>query len=1306
MTFDVSGHIDGTLLPTGADDTAWHKRDGLVKLWIYGTLAQPLFRSSFKTGGSARDVWLRVENQFRDNKEARAIRLDNELRTMEIGDMTVRQYCQKLKSVADLLTNVDAAVNERTLVMYLLNGLNEKFDNIINVIKHKEPFPSFDSAKSMLEMEESRIKKVTRSSAAHNDNSSSSTALTVAASPQNRSDSNRSRFGNNRGKGGRGNNRGRGGRNNGFNNRSTWGSQWGSQPFWPSPPPYWPQYPPWSQPSHGRFPQSSPQQPQANFVEFAQPIQSYVTESLNDPAASEWFMDSGATAHLTPYAGILKSNLNHNTSQSVIVGNGSSIPITSTGQTTILSKTKPLLLNNVLVAPNIVKNLISVRQFTKDNWCSVDFDPFGFTVKDLPSRKVLLRCESSGDLYSLPATFNKTPSSSPTALLASTPELWHKRLGHAQNSSLRSVFNSNPSLCNKGPAPISCEPCILGKSIKQPFFTSHTKVHKPFEIVHSDLWTSPLPSMSGIRYYVLFLDHYSQYLWVYPLRRKSEVFSKFLHFTAYIANQFQSKIQSFQCDNGGEYNNAQFQNHFATHGINVRFSCPHTSQQNGKSERMIRTINNAVRTLLFQARLSPCYWVEALHAAVHVLNITPSKAIQNQIPFTLLFQKKPKYDHLRVFGCLCFPNLNHSNLPKLSARSTPCLFLGYPSQHRGYRCMDLKSKKIIISRHVIFDENKFPAAEPISPPETYSFLEESDDTSPLFRSILQAPLITTPPQIVTALPPATSRPVPPPRHTMTTRSKAGITKPKQILSLLTRTKSPLPKSHLQALSDPNWNPAMTDEYGAMLKTKTWDLVPRPPNVNIVRSMWLFKHKYDADGVLNRHKARLVANGKSQEEGIDYTETFSPVVKPATIRTVLNVGVALEWPIHQLDVKNAFLQGDLQETVYMHQPPGFVDKSKSSYVCKLNKAIYGLKQAPRAWNAKFSNYLKLMGFVQSRADSSLFIFKRGRDCAYLLLYVDDILLTASSTLLLQKIISKLKTEFPMTDMGKLHHFLGIKADFNAKGLFLSQSVYTQDIITRAGMEDCKPLATPVDLQSKLSVDAGEPIDNPTYYRSLAGALQYLTFTRPDISYAVHQICLYMHQPRVPHLNALKRIIRYLQGTLHYGIQMTKGCLDSLTAYSDADWAGCPDTRRSTSGYCVFLGPNLISWSAKRQPTPSRSSSEAEYKGVANTVAELTWIRNLLLEIHRPISNASIVYCDNISSVYLSTNPVKHQRTKHIELDIHFVRDKVAIGEVKVLHVPTSLQYADIFTKGLPSSLHREFRSSLTVRTSDDATAGGY
>lgn len=525
-------------------------------------------------------------------------------------------------------------------------------------------------------------------------------------------------------------------------------------------------------------------------------------------------------------------------------------------------------------------------------------------------------------------------------------------------------------------------------------------------------------------------------------------------------------------------------------------------------------------------------------------------------------------------------------------------------------------------------------------------------------------------------------------HKMQTRSKAGIIKPKKQFSLLS-TVSKLPSSYLKALLDPNWTPAMDDEIDAFDKTRTWDLVPRPPNANVVTSMWLYKHKLDAAGKPKRHKARLVANGKSQEEGIDYNETFAPVVKPATIRTVLNVSLAHDWPIHQLDVKNAFLHGVLDETIYMKQPPGYISKEFPNHVCKLNKAIYGLKQAPRAWNSRFATFITNLGFTCSKSDASLFVFNKNGRRAYLLLYVDDIILTASTTVFLQQIVTKLQTEFPMSDSGKLHYFLGVKADFVNGGIFLSQQSYAKDIIQRAGMKECKPIATPVDLQSKLKAEEGERIPDPTQYRRLAGALQYLTFTRPDIAYAVHQICLYMHDPRVPHLQALKRIIRYIQGTSSYGQQLTKGSIKDLVAYTDADWAGCPDTRRSTSGYCVYLGPNLVSWSSKRQPTVSRSSAEAEYKGVANAVSELTWIRNLLLELGHPISKASVVYCDNISSVYLSQNPVRHQRTKHIEIDIHFVREKVAKGEVKVLFVPSSLQFADVFTKGLLAALFNDF-----------------
>jgi hypothetical protein len=293
---------------------------------------------------------------------------------------------------------------------------------------------------------------------------------------------------------------------------------------------------------------------------------------------------------------------------------------------------------------------------------------------------------------------------------------------------------------------------------------------------------------------------------------------------------------------------------------------------------------------------------------------------------------------------------------------------------------------------------------------------------------------------------------------------------------------------------------------------------------------------------------------------------------------------------------------------------------------------------------------------------------------------------------------------MKDLGSLHHFLGITVEYRPDGLFFHQRTYTLDILKRAVMADCKPCTTPVNLQAKLVGDSRPPVEDASQFRSIAGALQYLTFTRPDIAYAVQQICLHMHDPREPHLTAMKRILRYLQGTSDYGLLRHSSSSD-LVVYTDADWAGCPNTRRSTSGYAVFLGDNLVSWSAKRQTVVSRSSTEAKYRAIANGVAEATWLRQLLHELQTPPSRCTLVYRDNISAVYLSTNPVQHQRTKHVEIDLHFVREKVAIGQVRVHHVPMTSQFGDIFTKGLPSSVFNEFRSSLNICRGLVVTAGG-
>ncbi|GKB09676.1 ribonuclease H-like domain-containing protein [Tanacetum coccineum] len=542
---------------------------------------------------------------------------------------------------------------------------------------------------------------------------------------------------------------------------------------------------------------------------------------------------------------------------------------------------------------------------------------------------------------------------------------------------------------------------------------------------------------------------------------------------------------------------------------------------------------------------------------------------------------------------------------------------------------------------------------------------------------------------------------------MVTRYRVGTNRPTQRYTLNVSTISPIPKSYSNAFRDPNWYRAMLDEYNALIKNNTWVLVPRPPDANIVRSLWLFRHKHNADGSLNRYKARLVANGSTQIVGIDVDETFSPVVKPATIRTVLSLAISRHWPVHQLDVKNAFLHGSLSETVYMHQPPGFRDPRHPDHVCLLQRSLYGLKQAPRAWFQRFAAYAARVGFLHSRCDSSLFIYRQGSDTAYLLLYVDDIVLTASSTALLQRIIASLHAEFSMTDLGPLNYFLGVSVTRNTSGMFLSQQKYATEVLERAGMLTCNPCRTPVDTDSKLAA-AGDPVSDPTLYRRLAGALQYLTFTRPDISYAVQQVCLFMHDPREPHFSALKRILWYVRGTLTSGLQLYSSTTSSLVAYSDADWAGCPTTRRFTSGYCVFLGNNFLSWSSKRQFTLSRSSAEAEYRGVANAVAETCWLHNLLRELHTPLSTATIVYCDNVGAVYLFSNPVQHQRTKHIEIDIHFIHDLVTTGQL-VTHTCYSFHFSLLvcgyFTNGLHTALFdEEFCCSLSVCSLPLRTAG--
>ncbi|GJW57947.1 uncharacterized mitochondrial protein-like protein [Tanacetum coccineum] len=379
---------------------------------------------------------------------------------------------------------------------------------------------------------------------------------------------------------------------------------------------------------------------------------------------------------------------------------------------------------------------------------------------------------------------------------------------------------------------------------------------------------------------------------------------------------------------------------------------------------------------------------------------------------------------------------------------------------------------------------------------------------------------------------------------------------------------------------------------------------------------------------------------------------------------------------------------------MEQPPGFIDPQFPNHVCKLSKALYGLKQAPRAWFHRLSSFLLAHGFVCSRADTSLFVFTKDSCIMYLLVYVDDLILTGNNESLLTSFTTRLNQEFAIKDLGDLSYFLGLEVSYTNDGLFLSQAKYATDVLTRAALLDSKPVSTPL-AANEVFVTGGSLFANPTLYRSLVGALQYLTITRPDLSYAVNQASQFLHAPTDAHFQSVKRILRYVKGTITYGLIFRRPHSNSILGYSDADWARCIETRRSTYGYSIFLGGNLVSWSAKKQPTVSRSSCESEYRAMANTAAEIIWITHLLRELHALPPDRPTLLCDNKSALFMSQNPVSHKRAKHIDLDYHFVRELVASGKLYTKFIPTKLQVADIFTKSLPRPQIEYFRSLLRL-----------
>lgn len=489
-----------------------------------------------------------------------------------------------------------------------------------------------------------------------------------------------------------------------------------------------------------------------------------------------------------------------------------------------------------------------------------------------------------------------------------------------------------------------------------------------------------------------------------------------------------------------------------------------------------------------------------------------------------------------------------------------------------------------------------------------------------------------------------------------------------------------PKEIEEALGDADWVIAMQEELNQFERQKVWKLVPRPKNKSVIGARWVFRNKMDENGLVTRNKARLVAKGYSQREGIDYDETYAPVARLEAVRMFLAFAAHKNFKVFQMDVKSAFLNGELEEEVYLEQPPGFIDPELVDFVYLLFKSVYGLRQSPRCWYETLSVFLIESGFTRGVIDKTLFYKNVKNDLILVQVYVDDIIFGSSNERLCEKFAKLMQDKYEMSMMGELSFFLGLQISQRKDGIFICQSKYVRDLLKKYNLEDASAAKTPMATATKLDEDkTGKPVDI-TSYRGMIGSLLYLTASRPDIMFATCLCARFQADPRESHLITVKRIFRYLKGTPNLGIWYPRDTGFNLIGYTDSDYAGCRIDRKSTSGACQFLGRRLVSWQSKKQHTVSTSTAEAEYIAAGSCVAQILWMRNQLKDYgmeHKKIP----IMCDNTSAIAITNNPVDHSRTKHIDIRYHFIREHVEEGTVELHFVPTMQQIADIFTKPL-------------------------
>lgn len=1232
------------------------KRDIKAKTKII-LLVDPINYVHIQEESTAKGVWDKLAAAFDDSGLTRRVGLLRDLcNTSLSGCTSIEEYVSKIMSTAHKLRNIGFKVDDEWLGTLLLSGLPESYQPMIIAIESSGTKITADSVKAKL-LQDVR----------NTDNNTTAFAV-----------------------------------NKKFHNNTA------NKKFSKGPRCYsCNQYGHKSTECNKQKPKNKTNKPSSSYAAV------FVASSHYDDS---WYIDSGASAHMTKTKNIFVKETTPIT-KNIRVADNKVLLVQSSGDVSLniydqKGQENKILFTNVLYVPELATNLISVSQIIK-NGGQVKFDTSGCVIIN-SKNQIIATASIVNNMYRLNMPGGLAHMSSVEH--EQDAFCWHQRMGHLNFQSLKKMSDNTEHVTFSGKTEnLTCITCKEGKQTRLPFKSDGSKVTKPLELVHSDVCgPMEIQSLGGSRYFLTFLDEYSKKISVYFLHNKSEVLSKFKEFKQEVENQLDAHIKVLRTDNGLEYDNKAFTDYLKGAGIIHQTTTPYTPEQNGTAERMNRTLVEKAKCMLLNAGLPKLYWADAIHTAAYIINRSPTRSLAFKTPMEMWSGRKPNVDHMRIFGCEAMVHLPKEKRRKWDPKAHKMIFLGYCDHTKGYRFILPNSRKVIRSRDATFLESSVKRdfvqvelletdtekgkinsrkEDEIDETKEDSLIDNDTNSESSYETVKENRSASDSEYLpdTSIDSPSVSNVTLRPRNK--TKSKNSYLPCTEEYTHLCLFSSCVPVTYEEAVHSINkneWIKSINEELEAHKKNETWTLVEKPPNAKVIGSKWVFRIKEEPTGP--RFKSRLCAKGFAQTAGIDFTETFAPTVRYDSIRLLLSMAVQNRLKIIQLDVKTAFLYGELEETIFMSPPEGLPCENKM--VCKLNRSLYGLKQAPRCWNKKFDSILKKFGFINSKADQCVYVGNVNKDKCYLCLYVDDGLLFSKSESTLKEITKELQSVLEVKILNTPTNFVGMQIEILSNGIFIHQTKYVEQMLEKFNMTDTNPNTVPVDPHVKLQKGDGEP-EKDYPYREAVGSLMHLaTVSRPEIMFAVSLVSRFLNCYNKSHWHAVMKIFKYLKDTKDYGLYYSSTSEPpAVTGYSDADYANDIDTRRSVTGYVFIKNGAAVTWSSQRQQTVALSTTEAEFMAACAATKEAMWIKQLLCDIGEYKQDTMCLHLDNQSAISVIKNINFHKRCKHIDIKYHFIKEKYFQKIIDLKSVSTADQYADILTKALSKDKFQFLRSKL-------------